>query len=322
VTASTPLAFDRPVPAGGYAWWYLDALSDDGRHGLTLIAFIGSVFSPYYARARRRGGGQADPQEHCALNVALYRAPHASAPTGWCMTERGSAALARSATQLAIGPSALRWDGQALTARIDEVMVPWARRLRGTVRLVQQALADQPHALDPAGRHHWRPIAPCARIEVELEQPALRWQGSAYLDSNHGTRPLEQDFRRWTWSRAALAQGGTAVLYDVSRRDGSVLSLAQRFDPAGGARAFEPPAPAALPASGWRLARATRSDAGAASPARVLQTLEDAPFYARSLLRTQLLGEPVTAVHESLCLDRWAQPAVQWMLPFRMPRRA
>ena len=31
--------FDTPVPPGGYRWWYLDALSDDGRHGITLIAF-------------------------------------------------------------------------------------------------------------------------------------------------------------------------------------------------------------------------------------------------------------------------------------------
>ena len=49
---SAALRFDTPVPDGGYAWWYLDALSDDGRHGLTVIAFIGSVFSPYYAWAR------------------------------------------------------------------------------------------------------------------------------------------------------------------------------------------------------------------------------------------------------------------------------
>ena len=49
--------FDRPVPPNGYLWWYLDALSDDGRHGFTIIAFVGSVFSPYYAAARRRGGG-------------------------------------------------------------------------------------------------------------------------------------------------------------------------------------------------------------------------------------------------------------------------
>jgi carotenoid 1,2-hydratase len=45
-------------------------LSDDGRHGLTLIAFVGSVFSPYYAWARRRG--EAPALNHCSINVALY----------------------------------------------------------------------------------------------------------------------------------------------------------------------------------------------------------------------------------------------------------
>jgi len=43
------------VKPGGYAWWYVDALSADGRFGLSIIAFVGSVFSPYYALARRRG---------------------------------------------------------------------------------------------------------------------------------------------------------------------------------------------------------------------------------------------------------------------------
>ncbi len=80
------------VPHGGYAWWYLDALSDDGAHGLTIIAFIGSVFSPYYAWARRHG--PADPANHCALNVALY------GPRGkrWCMTERGAGRSAAART--------------------------------------------------------------------------------------------------------------------------------------------------------------------------------------------------------------------------------
>jgi hypothetical protein len=53
-----------------YLWWYVDALSDDGRHGLTIIAFVGSVFSPYYAWAHARGPALAD--DHCAINVALY----------------------------------------------------------------------------------------------------------------------------------------------------------------------------------------------------------------------------------------------------------
>ena len=53
-----------------------------------------------------------------------------------------------------------------------------------------------------------------------------------------------------------------------------------------------------------------------------MQTLEDGPFYARSLLDTRLLGEPAMAVHESLSLQRFRAPWVQVLLPFRMPRRA
>ena len=64
--------FDRAVPAGGYAWWYVDAVSDDGEHALTLIAFIGSVFSPYYARALRRGPAAAE--NHVSMNVAFVPA--------------------------------------------------------------------------------------------------------------------------------------------------------------------------------------------------------------------------------------------------------
>jgi carotenoid 1,2-hydratase len=45
-----------------------------------VIAFVGSVFSPYYHWAGRR-----DPEDHVCINVALYR------PGGnrWSMTERG-----------------------------------------------------------------------------------------------------------------------------------------------------------------------------------------------------------------------------------------
>ena len=77
---------------------------------------------------------------------------------------------------------------------------------------------------------------------------------------------------------------------------------------------------AARAASAWRIARRTRCESGAS--ARVEQTLEDGPFYARSLLRTHLLGDEVGAMHESLDMTRWRRPLVQAMLPFRMPRVA
>jgi carotenoid 1,2-hydratase len=110
---------------------------------------------------------------------------------------------------------------------------------------------------------------------------------------------------------------GAALLYDVTRRDGSDLSLALRAD-ADGVTPFEPPPRAALPSTGWRVRRGTRCDAGF-TPA-VRRTLEDTPFYARSVLDTRLLGQDAVAMHESLSLDRFRNPVVQMMLPFRMPR--
>jgi carotenoid 1,2-hydratase len=289
----------------------VDALSDDLRHGLTVIAFVGSVFSPYYAWARRRGS--ADPEQFCALNVALY------GPRGgkrWALTERRRASLHRDSATLAIGPSALAWDGSALTIRIDEVTVPLPRRLRGTLRVLPAGLTGHTVPLDAAGRHRWSPLAPVGRVEVAMDSPALRWSGHAYLDANHGDAPLEADFARWDWSRADLADGGAALLYDVTRLDGSERSLALRVDARGALQSFAPPPPAALPATRWRVRRATRAN-GAAS---VRRTLEDTPFYARSVLDSRLLGEDVVALHESLSLDRFRNPLVQLMLPFRMPR--
>jgi carotenoid 1,2-hydratase len=303
--------FDLAVAPGGYAWWYVDALSDDGRHGLAVIALVGSVFSPYYARARRRGA--ADPLDHCGVNVALYGA----SGKRWALTERGRGAVRRSADALAIGPSALAWDGTALTIDIDEITVPVPSRLRGRVRLRPDPLSARTYGLDDAGAHRWTPIAPCARVEVEFERPRLRWSGAGYLDANGGDAPLERDFAGWHWSRAS-AGGRTSVFYDVLHRDGQRASLALRFDASGAVRRLEPPPVAPLPSTLWRIPRAARADAG--SDAIVLRTLEDTPFYARSLVSARILGESVTAVHESLSLDRFRAGWVQRMLPFRMPR--
>ncbi|MCJ2058808.1 carotenoid 1,2-hydratase [Methylobacterium sp. J-048] len=282
-------------------------MSDDGRHGLTIIAFIGSVFSPYY-------GWSADgnPFAHCAMNVVLY-----GDRSRFAMTERGARSLSRGPHHIAIGPSAMAWDGTALTVRIDERGAPLPRRLRGTVRLEPRGFTPGPFHLDPGGRHRWWPMAPSSRVEVDFDQPGLRWTGSGYFDTNDGDEPLASAFTRWTWCRADLPDGA-AILYDVRHRDGGGQNLSLRFAHDGSRRAIRPPLAAPLPSTAfWRMPRETRSDDGRS---RVLTTFEDTPFYARSLLASTLAGEPVRAVHESLSLDRFRNPLVQLMLPFRMPR--
>jgi carotenoid 1,2-hydratase len=229
------------------------------------------------------------------------------------MTERDAGSVRRGTDFLTIGPSALEWDGHALTVRIQEVGMPFARRIRGTVRVVPPALESTAWLLDSAGRHRWQPIAPCARVEVRIDQPSVSWSGPGYFDTNDGDRPLEADFIRWDWSRAPV-EGGTAVLYDLQRRDGP-MTLALRYRREGGVEVIPPVPPVALPRTRWRVPRFI----GAGSPT-VEATLEDTPFYARSVVGATLLGQTVTAMHESLSLDRFAHPLVQAMLPFRMPR--
>ena len=222
------------------------------------------------------------------------------------MTERGARHCAREADCFTIGPSQLQWDGQQLTIHIDEVGVPLPRRIRGTVRVVPEQLFQFSTALDRHGRHHWGPIAPNARVEVDLAHPSLRWRGHAYLDSNEGSEPVDRAFTEWDWSRCQLADGSTAVLYDIEPGQPGGRVLALRFHGDGSVTAFDPPPMRSLPRTAWRLPRRMRSD----SPVSVLQQLEDTPFYQRAVLRSQLLGEAVTGFHETLNVPRLVSLAV------------
>ncbi len=274
-----------------------------------MIAFIGSVFSPYYAWS-----GWADPLNHCAVNVALYSAKGGR----WAMTERGRKALRQEANTLSIGPSRLRWDDDALVIDFDEITAPIPSRLRGTLRLHPSAKVDDTFAIDGAGRHLWRPLAPRADVEVRLSHPACTWRGQGYFDTNWGEEPLETGFTAWDWSRAHRPRD-TLLFYDVEWRGGERAGLALRIGAGGEVEAIEAPPAHALPLPFWRMPRQVRGEG--AHPPVLRRTLEDAPFYSRSMLSGVFEGEPAEIVHESLSLDRLRSPLVRAMLPFRMPRR-
>lgn len=259
------------------------------------------------------------PQAHCAINLSLYRRPPGR--TGyqrlWAMTERGSGRLQRDARQLQIGPSRLGWTPEGtLKVAVDEWTAPWPRRLRGQIEVQPLTLPGQDFGLDAAGLHRWQPISPRARVALDFDAPALRWEGEAYLDANHGQRPLERDFNTWQWSRSARPGQHSHVLYDVQTRDGQARALALDFCPDGRILHLPMPPACPLPPTAWGLPRSSRAE----QAPELLATLESGPFYSRSLLRDGADGS--LAMHESLSLQRFSQPWVQALLPFRMPRRA
>jgi carotenoid 1,2-hydratase len=291
----------------GYRWWYFDATSDDGAHGFTIIGFVGSVFSPYYARARK--SGDASPENHCAINVALY-----GQRRRWAMTERGAGSVVRTSEEFRVGPSSMKWENQQLTININERCMPIPYPLMGQVVFSPQTTYQTPVKLDQNGKHHWQAVAPHGRVTVRFENPNLTWSGNAYHDMNWGDEPLERGFKSWTWLRAKT-DSGTHVLYDVERRDASCFAFGRIFA-VGEVRERLLPDLHALPRGLWRMPRDVRSD----TQPKLLAKLEDAPFYTRNHIAMSLDGKACEAFHESLSLDRFTHPVVQMMLPFRMPR--
>ena len=269
--------FDQEVVPGGYAWWYLDAISDDGQHGLTVIAFVGSVFSPYYAWAGRR-----DPLDHCAFNVALY-GPRASR---WAMTERRRSAVTRSRDTLAIGRSSASWDARRARARH-----PRARRADppshsradyGSPRGDQSpplrsgrtgpALVEASRAARARHGRNGRASASVARVRL----------------SSTRTPGLSQSSRRFPNGPGHALRPATGRRSSMTPSDGENrrLSLALAFD--RNAHFDERPSPpsARLPRTRWGLARTTRADEGQASAVR---SFEDTPFYSRGLVAHTLV---------------------------------
>jgi len=323
-------AFTEPVTPGGYAWWYIDAISDDGEHALTAIFFIGSVFSASYA-ARARRGERAPAEEHLCVNLALYRRGKRVA---WVMSEYDAAQLvARRPDALGIARSSLtRTPGGPLVARIDDREAPWALSMTG----MGGARVDGEMVLEPAcapipgielaeagSGHRWQVPIPRARLRVKFARPSLSFEGWAYHDTNRGETRLEEALSRWSWARVH-ERDRMVALYTTEDRNGRRHSVL--VDAKDGAPERErlpqmvPNGPAEeLRPAGWGLTLPVGFSVDGGRVRAVPERLLDvAPFYARYEAR---LSEGGVArglgVGEHLDLDRFRRPGIQFLLRFK-----
>lgn len=232
------------------------------------------------------------------------------------MTERGRPALRQELGRFQVGPSHMQWDGDELVVEVDEITVPIPRKLRGTIRLSPAAFQPRWFALDGPQRHHWWPYAPSGRISVDFKDPDLHWTGHGYADCNAGTAALEADFSAWNWMRLTTPTGA-ALFYAPQERSGARSLLAFDVSHDGEITARDAPKEASVKNGIWGVGRNLWSE----GPAQLDAAMEDAPFYTRNAVSTQLDGAWVSGVHETLDLDRFSKQWVRLLLPFRMPRR-
>ena len=330
--AATEDAPDRAVTwhdaieaPGGYAWWYLDALSPEG-DGLVCILFAGSVFSPRYA-ARVRQGERALPTEHCAVNLALYKGGRQIA---WVMAEH-SGPQEFSEGRVAVGGSVMESSGGRVRVTIDEQVTPFfghgfGRRVKGTIRMTSRAAPFAESALSVGGRTHaWRALVPRGEVEADFPSLGVKFRGVGYHDRNHGDGRLGDAFSRWGWARRHR-EDGTDVLYSVVEKDGTRRAL---WASAGDDQIATPREATPLPDGASRSARwgmrlpsrfGVTTDEGRVLHCTPTTLLEQAPFYNRFRARisdgddsapdTQTLGE-------WLDLDRFSSRWNQFLIGFK-----
>lgn len=273
-----------------------------------LILFVGSVFSPYYAWRNWE-----TPDDHCALNVALY-----GEKRGWSMTERKSKSSPREENIFQIGPSRVSSKAQTLRFDIHERGMPIPRALKGEVIVKFPYLNSTEYQLDHNREHFWRPMCTHLHVEVRFKTPRLSWKGTGYLDMNHGSHPIEKGFDYWDWSRVPTADGKTYIRYVTDPASGPQRLLNLSLDQYGKLSPGKDTDHVHLPRTSlWQIERRTGLFLG--QKPQLFQTMEDTPFYSRSLISYEGVTSGL-GTHESLSGKRLRSPIVKAMLPFRMPR--
>jgi carotenoid 1,2-hydratase len=290
------LPFDHPVLAAGYAWWSVDAESEDGQQRLHLSVCV----APPFAAARP---GASAPQ--ASLHVALYgqTACHAQRLVPCDQVERGAA-------HLCIGRSRLRWERGDLVIDLGLQRGLGRRPVRGRVTVSVISQSREARVLDAAGLHSWWPVAPGARARVELEQPGVSWQGPALHEVRWGNEPPVRMFSRWT-TLHTLHEEGALTACATEGRDGARHSSAAFVSGEGTTQV--------LPAGDVTPLGTTRWGLRPACPGVVMasETLEDTPYFVRSRLLIKTPAGPRSATLEHFDLGRWQQRWVQGLLPWR-----
>ncbi|MEM6731935.1 MAG: carotenoid 1,2-hydratase, partial [Myxococcota bacterium] len=138
------------------------------------------------------------------------------------MTEYPRRDVSRSSDGFTLRRNQLAWADGCLELTVDDVTSPFPKAVRGQVKVFPAGFNPRAFSLDDHERHVWWPIAPTARVEVQLS--GARWSGRAYLDSNWGVEPLERGFSGWNWSRSSMPSS-TVIHYITEDHQGGQRAL-------------------------------------------------------------------------------------------------
>ena len=311
---------------GAYRWWYFDAVSDDGQLGLVAIFFVGSVFSPYYA-ARFGRGERPSPEEHVAVNVALY------GPRGhlaWCFSEYDGRFRHEEDGARVADSSFQRVGNGRYELDLRDVRTFSGKPVRGRVTFEAEAPPLTAEGLPLAGdRHGWRCHSPAMRVHAHFSDPRVAFHGHGYHDENWGLEPPSKAMESWSWVRGRFGRRHR-VVFDTALAGGE-RSLLVVDSQSGVSSSFRPRRRTRPSPRSWLLPLPDAFEGGPDDGGRALRLgtpklLERAPFYARFLAPFPSPGGidgrsgEVLGMGEHVDFRRFSTELVRFLVGFRIAR--
>lgn len=290
-----------PSEAGAYRWFYADVSA--GPFSAVCIFMLGSLFSPRYSVAARRGGG---PMKHCAVNFALY---HEGVRRLWVLSEYPRAEV-EPGKQLRIGRSTLSYgDDGAVRMEVEDWTAPWGRPVSARLTLEPLTPSGDVVRLMPGLPHYWQAVAPRARARLEVPSLGVKEEGLGYHDTNHGDELLGERLAGWHWTRTHHREA-TVVDYHLPEGVEPLRMVAREEGVWCGCGAESPLRSTVI--TGWGLRVPSRLQTGNVVVGEG-RLLESSPFYARMEARQDSLD----CMGEVADFRRFHSPFIRWMAHFR-----
>ena len=336
---------DRTVlrSPGGFTWFYVDLVDDQGR-GATVIWSWGLPFLPGYAGAARAGRPEL-PIDRPSVNIVVYEDGQerfyllSELPGHECSWGEDGRSWRLGGCEFAwtdVPGGAGKSPTRSLRANLD-LELPTGGRVTGNLWVTGSLRRDpvgdgRDFSADRDCTHAWTPMIAAGRGGLELQTPGgeIRVDGRAYHDRNSATKPLHDlGIQSWWWGRVALP-GRDLIFYRLTPSDAGAppRDLVVEVAADGSCRAREN--------AGLQVGRLRRSPWGLRWPTtasfpdsegrtvhvEVDALLDNGPFYQRYLLRGRCGDERGYGIGEHLVPDRVDTDLLRPLVRMRVHRSA
>ncbi len=215
--------------AGGYEWWYFDAMDPETGYSFVIIFYEGNPFSRRYNHELCDGNREnVRPEHYPAVSISVYKGDK-TVYYSFTEYEEKKALFGSETPNLKVGRHSMigeAGEGElTYTIHLEEEL-PSGDAIRADIRFAGKPMEfsmEGERERDNARGHTWNLLQPISLVNASINFRGGRkidFEGVGYHDHNSGHEPMAMKFEEWYWGRFHFP-GTTFVYYIMNGNDGT-----------------------------------------------------------------------------------------------------